>query len=97
METKIAGYTKTNHFLSRQLDRGVTDLELKFALKKVNKSKGTKLLVVSRKVIKQCSHKKSLDLFIKLKGQILITCFYCDFQDYLNARKKENYFLITQF
>ena len=96
METIIAGYYKTDHFLFRQWDRGVTDIELKFVLTKVSKAKGTQLLVVSRKLIKQCAHKKSLELFIKVDGQTLITCFYCNFQDYLNSGKKENYYLISQ-
>jgi hypothetical protein len=96
MESKIAGYFKTEHFLYRQWDRGVSDLELNFILNRLHEIKGQQLLIVSRKLIKKCSNKKCLDLFIKIEGRTLITCFYCDFQDYLIGRKKENYLLMSQ-
>lgn len=91
----IAGYFKTEHFLFRQWDRGVSNIELNFVLNRVEAKKGPQLLVVSRKIIKKCSNKKCLDLFIKIEGKKLITCFYCDFQDYLNSKKRENFQIIS--
>lgn len=91
----IAGYFKTEHFIYRQWDRGVSNLELNFVLNRIQAQKGQKLLIVSRKIIKKCSNKKCLELFIKIEGKKLITCFYCDFQDYLNSKKKENYQVIS--
>lgn len=48
MQTKVGEFYKTEHFLYRQWDRGITDVELTLALAKVCKPKGTQLLVVSR-------------------------------------------------
>ncbi len=94
MET-IAGYFKTEHFLYRQWDRGVSNTELNFVLNRVEAKKGQQLLIVSRKIIRKCSNKKCLELFIKIEGKKLITCFYCDFQDYLNSKKSENFQIIS--
>jgi hypothetical protein len=91
----IAGYFKTEHFLYRQWDRGVSNIELNFILNRVEAKKGPQLLVVSRKIIKKYSNKKCLDLFIKIEGKKLITCFYCDFQDYLNSKKREYFQIIS--
>lgn len=91
----IAGYFKTEHFLYRQWDRGVSNIELNFILNRVEAKKGPQLLVVSRKIIKKYSNKKCLDLFIKIEGKKLITCFYCDFQYYLNLKKRENFQIIS--
>jgi hypothetical protein len=91
----IAGYFKTEHFLYRQWDRGVSNIELNFVLNRIQAKDGQQLLIVSRKIIKKCSNKKCLELFIKIEGKKLITCFYCDFQDYLNSKKKENYQIIS--
>ena len=93
--TSIAGYFKTEHFLYRQWDRGVSDNELNFVLNRIQVKKRQQLLVVSRKIIRKYCNKKCLELFIKIEGKTLITCFYCDFQDYLNPKKKENYQIIS--
>lgn len=95
MRVRFADFVKTEHFLLRQRERGVSDKELSIALAKIESCEGSQLLVVSRLLIRKCSNIKCQELFIKIDGKILITCFYCDFQEYLNAKNNENYFLIT--
>jgi hypothetical protein len=94
MEARISGYFKTEHFLYRQWDRGVTDDLLKAVLpSEVSLEK--QLFVVSRKITKKYLKNCKTELLIKTDGKTLITCFYCDFQDYFfNAKKIENYFFI---
>lgn len=94
MEAKICGYFKTEHFLYRQWDRGVPD-ELLKAILPEDVSLQKQLFVVSRKIMKKYLKNCKMELLIKTNGKILITCFYCDFQDYFfNARKNENYYFI---
>lgn len=96
MEAQISGYFKTDHFLFRQWERDVPDDLLKAVLpSKVSSEKY--LFVISKKVIRKYFKKCNTELLIKTDGKILITCFYCDFQDYFfNAQKKENYYFINQ-
>lgn len=96
METQISGYYKTDHFLFRQWERDVPD-ELLKAVLPVKVSTEKKLFVISKKVIRKYFKKNTTELLIKSDGKTLITCFYCNFQDYFfNAQKKENYYFINQ-
>lgn len=91
----LFGFVKTKHFKTRQENRDVSNDELQITLSKLKISKGKRLLVVSRRLIREKLKKKCLDLFIKIDGKVLITCFYCDFQDYLNSKKRENFQIIS--
>lgn len=96
MEAQIAGYFKTDHFLFRQWERDVPDDLLKSILPP-NVSSNKQLLVISKKLVRKYLKKSNSELLIKTDGKILITCFYCNFQDYFfNAQKKENYYFINQ-
>ena len=94
MKTAIHEFRKTYHFLLRQWDRNISDAMLTILLEKVKPAKGKRLLVVSRRLLRKLFKIKCCELFIKVDGNSLITCFFFDFQDYLNARKRENYFLM---
>ena len=94
METHICGYYKTDHFIYRQWDRSVNDEILKVVLPNVVFS-DKQVVVVSRKLLKKYSRNCKCDLLIKICGNTLVTCFYCDFSDYFfNAHKLENYYFI---
>lgn len=95
METKVAGFYKTEHFLYRQWQRGVSDLELNLVLNKITKENSTCLIIVSRRFLKQCKNTNKLELFIKLDGKTLITCYYADINYELNTQKCQNYLLIN--
>ncbi len=94
METKIHSFRKTDHFLYRQWDRNVSDELLKTVLKKVNSNTNNHLIVISRNYLKRNGLKIKCELFIKIKGNILITCFYSDFNCYFNRKIDQNYLLI---
>ena len=95
MKAQISSYFKTEHFLYRQWDRGIPDDLLKAVLPtKVSSQK--QLFVVSRKTLRKYSKNCKGELLIKTDGKTLITCFYCDFQDYFfNAQKNENYYFVN--
>ena len=94
MEAQISGYFKTEHFLYRQWDRGIPDDVLKAVLP-TEVSLQKQLLVVSRKLLRKYSKNYKTELLIKTDGKTLVTCFYCDFQDYFfNTKKIENYYFI---
>lgn len=94
MEAQISGYFKTEHFLYRQWDRGIPDDLLKAVLP-TEVSLQKQLFVVSRKLLRKYSKNYKTELLIKTDGKTLVTCFYCDFQDYFfNAKKTENYYFI---
>jgi hypothetical protein len=96
MNRRISNYRKTEHFLYRQWDRGITDEQLIEILKFCPQKKSNTLIVVSRKVLKQLGVKKDLELFIKSDKASLITCFFGSFQNYiLNCRKQQKYFIIN--
>jgi len=57
--TSIAGYFKTDHFLYRQWDRGVRNIELNFVLNRIQAKEGQQFLIVSRKIIKNVAIKNA--------------------------------------
>ena len=75
MNNKIAGYIKTEHFMLRQWERKIEDQVLKKVLNRVNGKKGEYLLVVSREIMRSVGGKDK-ELFIMLRGKVLVTCFY---------------------
>lgn len=94
METKIAGYTKTDHFLLRQWQRKVPEELLFKALSALNEENGNFLLIVSRSFIKKSSKLKTTELFVKIKGKVLVTCFYGNINDIMKSTNNDNYKLI---
>ena len=94
METKIAGYTKTDHFLLRQWQRKVPEELLFKALNALNEENGNFLLIVSRSFIKKSSKQNTTELFVKIKGKVLVTCFYGNINDIMKSTNNDNYKLI---
>lgn len=96
MNAKILNFQKTEHFLYRQWDRGITDEHLIEILKFCPQKKCNTLTIVSRKVLKELGMKKNKELFLKIDKTQLITCFFGCFQDYLcNNKKQQNYHIIN--
>ncbi len=96
MRNYIAGFFKTEHFTYRQWDRKVNDIVLSSVLKNVDTNKSNTLIIVSRKVLKKINIKVNKELFIKIDNNILITCFYCELQEYYAKNRKQNYLIISE-
>jgi hypothetical protein len=96
MNSKIAGYTKTEHFMLRQWERKVCDEILFKVLNKLDSSKGDFVLVVSRKIIQSICKTKTKELFILINGKTLITCFFGELSSLMLCRKKRNYKLLQK-
>lgn len=94
MNSKIAGYSKTEHFMLRQWQRNVSDDILFTSLNKLDSHKGNFLLVVSRDFVKRKSNLKTQELFVLVKGKTLITCFFGELKNLLASKKKLNYKII---
>lgn len=96
MNMRILNYHKTEHFLYRQWDRGITDEQLIEILKFCPQEKCNTLIVVSRSVLKHLGVRKDYELFIKSDKASLITCFFGSFQNYiLNCKKQQKYYIIN--
>lgn len=96
MRNCIAGFFKSEHFNYRQWDRQVNDTLLTQILKNVKPNKSNTLLIVSRKALKKINKNANTELFIKIDKNTLITCFYCDFQEYISLKRKQNYLIINK-
>ena len=94
MKPKIAGYSKTEHFMLRQWQRKVSDETLFKVLNKVDKVKGDFILVVSRNIVKELNCKDKQELFVLINGKTLITCFFGELSSLMLNKKKRNYKLI---
>jgi len=94
MDSKIAGYTKTEHFMLRQWERKVSDQILYSVLNKLDTAEGDFVLVVSRKIVQTICKTKTKELFVLINGKTLITCFYGELSSLMLCRKKRNYKLI---
>lgn len=96
MSNHISGFYKSEHFTYRQWDRKINDKILLQILKNIKPNKCNTLLIVSRKVLKEVDIKVNKELFIKIDNKTLITCFYCEFQEYLETKRKQNYLIISE-
>ena len=94
METNIAGYHKTEHFLLRQWERNVNDNILLLALNRVERSNKNFLLIISRDFIKRYCKEDTPELFIKIKGRQLVTCYYAELASQMRENNNESYCLI---
>lgn len=94
MNKQILNYRKTEHFLYRQWDRGISDDILSKLLVFCPKDKPNLLVVVSREAIHQLGIKRREELFIKLDKNLLITCYFGAFQEYLFSTRQEQDYLI---
>jgi hypothetical protein len=94
MNSKIAGYTKTEHFMLRQWERKVSDQILFSALNRLNKTEGDFVLIVSRKIVQTICKTNAKELFVLINGKTLITCFYGELSCLMLCRKNRNYKLI---
>jgi len=84
MNSTVAGYIKTEHFMFRQWQRKIDDNLVETALNHLNSKKEQFLFVISRKIVKELSG-TDRELFIMVKGRILVTCFYGDFKGYIKV------------
>ena len=96
MRNYIAGFCKSEHFVYRQWDRKINDKVLRHVLKNVEPNKVNTLLIVSRKVLKKVNIKVNKELFIKIDNKTLITCFYCELQEYYTRHREQNYVIISE-
>lgn len=92
----IAGFSKSDHFTLRQWDRCINDKLLTQILKNVETNHANTLFIVSRKVLKKINGSLNKELFIKVDNNTLITCFYCEFQEYDSATRDQNYLIINK-
>lgn len=95
MKNSIGEFRKTDHFIFRQWDRSINDKLLTIILKKIPSNKKKTLLIISKRVLKKINKKINKELFIKVDGNVLITCFYCDISDYSNKNAKQEYLIIN--
>ncbi|GAA4237498.1 hypothetical protein GCM10022291_24420 [Postechiella marina] len=93
---KIAGFCKTEHFCFRQWDRQISDKILTHVLKHMDPNMPNTLCIVSRKVLRKINRNMNTELFIKIDRTTLITCFYCDFQEYCSGGREQKYVIINQ-
>lgn len=93
MNNTIAGYIKTEHFMLRQWERKIEDKLINSALSKLSGKKQRFLLVISRNIVKELSGKNE-ELFILIKGRILVTCFYGRLEGHFNKRSRLSYELM---
>lgn len=96
MNNRIVGFCKSDHFILRQWDRCINDRLLAQILKNVEPNKDNTLLIISRKVLKKINIKVNKELFVKVDKKTLITCFYCDFQEYCAKNREQNYLIISK-
>lgn len=96
MKNRILNFNKTAHFLYRQWDRGISDETLSEVLRLCPKNKSNIMVIVPRKVLQGLGLKKNEELFIKLDKNVLITCFYCSFQNYFShCKRDQDYHLLS--
>jgi len=96
MSNNIGGFFKSEHFCYRQWDRQVSDKLLSKILNGIETNNCNTLLIVSRKVLKKTNKNINEELFIKVDNNTLITCFYCEFQEYDSATREQNYLIINK-
>ena len=95
MNCKLEKFRKTDHFIYRQWDRGITDKLLSSVLNSINTNRKNTLVIISRNILSKSGIKIKKELFIKIDKNTLITCFYSDFQDYTNTIRAQNYLIIN--
>ncbi len=96
MKRKIFGFRKTDHFLYRQWDRKISD---ELLLEFLNQNllvliKEKCCVIVSREIVKKHT-KLNKELFVIIKGNLLITCFLEDLSLYSSKNNKGIYFLLV--
>lgn len=96
MKNRIEGFCKSDHFSYRQWDRKISDNLLSQILKDIETNNCNTLLIVSRKVLKKINKNINEELFIKIDNKTLITCFYCQFQEYLVTKRIQQYIIIDK-
>ncbi|WP_303435568.1 hypothetical protein [Tenacibaculum sp. 1_MG-2023] len=94
MRNSIEGFSKSDHFRYRQWDRQISDNLLSKILKDIETNNCNTLLIVSRKVLKKINKNINEELFIKVDNKTLITCFYCQFQEYMANKRVQKYLII---
>lgn len=96
MRNCIAGFCKSDHFTYRQWDSTINDKVLTHVLKNVETNQCNTLLIISRKVLRKVNVKVNKELFIKIDNNILITCFYCELQEYYARNREQDYLIISK-
>ncbi|QCE43319.1 hypothetical protein [Psychroserpens sp. NJDZ02] len=94
MSNRVEGFFKSELFCYRQWDRQVSDNLLSEILKGIEPNSCNTLLIVSRNVLKKTNKNINEELFIKVDNKTLITCFYCQFQEYLVTKRVQKYLII---
>ena len=97
MNTKINGFHKTDHFLYRQWDRKIDDEVLGKILPFVSGKKNEKEVTIafSSFLKKNKIKNKNNNCFILItKGDVILTCYWCDHPEYLYKKDKNANFQI---
>ncbi len=81
---------KTKYFVVRQYQRSVKEELLLATAAKLPRINNKVLVVVSRKLVRKYCPRIKLELFIVVDCNVLITCFFGHFQEYLNRKKNWN-------
>jgi hypothetical protein len=87
-QAPIYGFHKTEHFLLRQHERVVEDKLLYMALRRVGKVGDRNVIVVCNKLINRLFEIECEDLILRVRGRLLITCYYGDIKKCKNANDK---------
>ena len=95
MNKKVAGYSKTEHFLLRQWERKVSDYLLLLALNRLKKTGKKFFMVVPRNFIKKYLNEETLELFVLIKNGKLITCFYNTIASQMKKDNRNEYIIVS--
>lgn len=96
MKNSIGSFHKSHHFSYRQWDRKISDSILLKVLKNIKPNKNNTILIVSRKALLKLNKNSNKELFIKVDKETLITCFYCEIQEYKPKKRNQNYLIISK-
>lgn len=95
MTTQILGYRKTDHFLYRQWDRSIHDQILYKILPYIQCTNCTKdIIIVSASFLKRngVKVKENKSLVIIASKNVLSTCYWCDYPEYLLIKEPYSHF-----
>jgi len=94
METIVAGYTKTDHFLLRQWERKIPDEVIKAILDRIGKIHHSTLIIISRNFLKKYWKCFTEELFLIVDRRTLITCYFGKITMYSKKKRNQNLIII---
>ncbi len=97
MTSEILSFTNTDHFLYRQWDRKIDDLLLGKILPYVSYRKNQKEVTIAFSSFLKSNRIKSKNnncLILITRGDVILTCYWCNDPEYLYNRDKNTNFQI---